>query len=137
VRSPSCAAESWNDRPANTYGAPPEHPGAVESMSRRLHPNCKRNHPGRPSDEIRARGRVVQDHWRYQAVSTIPSSTATVWPWWHPGPQGRIQLVGGPGGIDDKASDYRAFPSGADIVYFGGTTTNAGKLWIDLRTPRQ
>src|SRR5260370_27235688 len=45
-----------------------------------------------------------------------------------------------PDGIDSKASDYRAIAqkiqaSGAELVYFGGTTqSNAGKLWLDLRT---
>jgi branched-chain amino acid transport system substrate-binding protein len=48
--------------------------------------------------------------------------------------------VGGPDGIDSKASDYRAIAqkiqgSGAELVYFGGTTqSNVGKLWLDLRT---
>jgi branched-chain amino acid transport system substrate-binding protein len=51
-----------------------------------------------------------------------------------------LDVVGGPDGIDAKAADYRAeaqkiHGSGADLVYFGGTTqSNAGKLWLDLRT---
>jgi Periplasmic binding protein len=51
-----------------------------------------------------------------------------------------LDVVGGPDGIDGKAVDYRAVAqkiqhSGADLVYFGGTTqSNAGKLWLDLRT---
>jgi branched-chain amino acid transport system substrate-binding protein len=50
-----------------------------------------------------------------------------------------MQLVGGPEGIDSKASDYRALAqkvrqSGADVVFFGGITqNNAGKLFQDLR----
>ena len=50
-----------------------------------------------------------------------------------------LQVVGGPEGIDDKASDYRSVSqkvrqSGADMVFFGGITqANAGKLWQDLR----
>jgi branched-chain amino acid transport system substrate-binding protein len=50
-----------------------------------------------------------------------------------------LEVVGGPEGIDPKASDYRALAqkirqSGADIVFFGGITqNNAGKLWQDLR----
>ena len=50
-----------------------------------------------------------------------------------------LDVVGGPDGIDSKAADYRALAqkirrSGADLVYFGGTTqSNAGKLWLDLR----
>ncbi len=51
-----------------------------------------------------------------------------------------LDVVGGPDGIDGKAVDYRAVAqkiqhSGTDLVYFGGTTqSNAGKLWLDLRT---
>jgi len=51
-----------------------------------------------------------------------------------------LDVAGGPDGIDSKAVDYRAVAqkiqrSGADLVYFGGTTqSNAGKLWLDLRT---
>ena len=54
-------------------------------------------------------------------------------------PKVGLQVVGGPEGIDDKASDYRALAqkvrqSGADMVFFGGITqANAGKLWQDLR----
>ena len=54
-------------------------------------------------------------------------------------PKVGLQLVGGPEGIDSKASDYRALAqkvrqSGADVVFFGGITqNNAGKLWQDLR----
>ncbi|MBI4492876.1 MAG: branched-chain amino acid ABC transporter substrate-binding protein [Chloroflexi bacterium] len=50
-----------------------------------------------------------------------------------------LDVVGGPDGIDAKASDYRALAqkiktSGADLVYFGGITqNNAGKLWQDLK----
>lgn len=50
-----------------------------------------------------------------------------------------LEVVGGPEGIDPKASDYRALATkirGAapDLVYFGGITqNNAGKLVKDLR----
>jgi branched-chain amino acid transport system substrate-binding protein len=50
-----------------------------------------------------------------------------------------LTVVGGPEGMDPKATDYRALAqkiraSGADLVYFGGTAeNNAGKLWQDLR----
>jgi branched-chain amino acid transport system substrate-binding protein len=51
-----------------------------------------------------------------------------------------VQVVGGPEGIDSKASDYRALATkirGAnpDMVYFGGITqNNAGKLFKDLKS---
>jgi branched-chain amino acid transport system substrate-binding protein len=51
-----------------------------------------------------------------------------------------LDVVGGPEGIDGKASDYRALATkirgvGPDLVYFGGITPNgAGKLLKDLRT---
>jgi branched-chain amino acid transport system substrate-binding protein len=50
-----------------------------------------------------------------------------------------LNVVGGPEGIDSKASDYRALATkirgtGADMVYYGGITqNNAGKLFKDLR----
>ncbi|MCC7106210.1 MAG: branched-chain amino acid ABC transporter substrate-binding protein [Chloroflexi bacterium] len=51
-----------------------------------------------------------------------------------------INVVGGPEGIDAKASDYRALATkirgtNPDLIYYGGTATNnAGKLWKDLRS---
>jgi branched-chain amino acid transport system substrate-binding protein len=51
-----------------------------------------------------------------------------------------LGVVGGPEGIDSKASDYRALAtkirgSGADLIYYGGITqNNAGKLFKDLRS---
>ncbi|MFN0070123.1 MAG: branched-chain amino acid ABC transporter substrate-binding protein [Chloroflexota bacterium] len=50
-----------------------------------------------------------------------------------------INVVGGPEGIDSKASDYRALATkirgtNPDLVYFGGITQNqAGKLIKDIR----
>lgn len=50
-----------------------------------------------------------------------------------------LTIVGGPEGMDPKATDYRALAqkiraSDPDLVYFGGTAeNNAGKLWQDLR----
>jgi branched-chain amino acid transport system substrate-binding protein len=49
-----------------------------------------------------------------------------------------LEVVGGPEGIDPKASDYRALAqklraTNPDLVYFGGITqNNAGKLWQDV-----
>jgi branched-chain amino acid transport system substrate-binding protein len=51
-----------------------------------------------------------------------------------------LGVVGGPEGIDSKASDYRALATkirgtGAELVYYGGITqNNAGKLFKDLRS---
>jgi branched-chain amino acid transport system substrate-binding protein len=54
-------------------------------------------------------------------------------------PRVGVSVVGGPEGIDPKASDYRALATkirgtNADLVYYGGITqNNAGKLLKDLR----
>jgi branched-chain amino acid transport system substrate-binding protein len=51
-----------------------------------------------------------------------------------------LNILGGPEGIDSKASDYRALATkirgqNPDMVYFGGITqNNAGKLFKDLRS---
>ncbi len=75
---------------------------------------------------------VLDDTGLYgHGIALVFASTATA---------NGVNVVGGPDGIDDKASDSRALAqkiqrSGADLVYFGGTTqSNAGKLWLDLRT---
>jgi branched-chain amino acid transport system substrate-binding protein len=50
-----------------------------------------------------------------------------------------LEVVGGPEGIDPKATDYRALANkirgtNPDLVYYGGITqNNAGKLFKDLR----
>jgi branched-chain amino acid transport system substrate-binding protein len=51
-----------------------------------------------------------------------------------------LGVLGGPEGIDSKASDYRALATkirgtGTELVYYGGITqNNAGKLFKDLRS---
>jgi len=51
-----------------------------------------------------------------------------------------LNVLGGPEGIDSKASDYRALATkirgqNPDLVYYGGITqNNAGKLFKDLRS---
>jgi branched-chain amino acid transport system substrate-binding protein len=51
-----------------------------------------------------------------------------------------LSVVGGPEGIDTKASDYRALATkirgtNPDLIYYGGITqNNAGKLFKDLRS---
>jgi branched-chain amino acid transport system substrate-binding protein len=133
--------------PANTYpGLTKKIEGAVEANEPDVYyPGCKRNYTRVvPSDEIQGaaaaawsktigatKAYVLDDTQLYGHGLAVVYANAA--------PKAGIQLVGGPEGIDDKASDYRALAqkirqSGADIVYFGGITqANAGKLWIDLR----
>jgi branched-chain amino acid transport system substrate-binding protein len=133
--------------PANTYpGLTKKIEGAVEANEPDVYyPGCKRNYTRVvPSDEIQGaaaaawsktigatKAYILDDTQLYGHGLAVVYANAA--------PKAGIQLVGGPEGIDDKASDYRALAqkirqSGADIVYFGGITqANAGKLWIDLR----
>jgi branched-chain amino acid transport system substrate-binding protein len=142
-----CAQNLGMISPANTYpGLTKNIPGAVESNEPDVYyPNCKRNYTRVvPSDEIQGaaaaawsktigatKAYVLDDTQLYGHGLAVVYANAA--------PKAGIQVVGGPEGIDDKASDYRALAqkirqSGADIVYFGGITqANAGKLWIDLR----
>jgi branched-chain amino acid transport system substrate-binding protein len=133
--------------PANTYpGLTKKIEGAVEANEPDVYySGCKRNYTRVvPSDEIQGaaaaawsktigatKAYVLDDTQLYgHGIAVVYAQTL---------PKVGIQLVGGPEGIDDKASDYRALAqkvrqSGADIVYFGGITqANAGKLWTDLR----
>src|SRR6267378_3205022 len=133
--------------PANTYpGLTKKIEGAVEANEPDVYyEGCKRNYTRVvPSDEIQGaaaaawsksigatKAYVLDDTQLYGHGLAVVYAQAA--------PKAGIQLVGGPEGIDDKASDYRSVAqkirqSGADIVYFGGITqANAGKLWIDLR----
>jgi branched-chain amino acid transport system substrate-binding protein len=133
--------------PANTYpGLTKKIEGAVEANEPDVYyPGCKRNYTRVvPSDEIQgaaaaawsktigaSKAYVLDDTQLYGHGLAVVYANSI--------PKAGLQLVGGPEGIDDKASDYRALAqkirqSGADIVYFGGITqANAGKLWIDLR----
>ena len=142
-----CAQNLGMISPANTYpGLTKNIPGAVESNEPDVYyPGCKRNYTRVvPSDEIQGaaaaawaktigatKAYVLDDTQLYgHGLAVVYANSA---------PKAGLQLVGGPEGIDDKASDYRALAqkirqSGADIVYFGGITqANAGKLFIDLR----
>src|SRR5438309_870584 len=133
--------------PANTYpGLTKNIPGAVEANEPDVYyPNCKRNYTRVvPSDEIQGAAAanwskqlgatkvyVLDDTQLYgHGIAVVYAQTA---------PKVGLQVVGGPEGIDDKASDYRSVSqkvrqSGADMVFFGGITqANAGKLWQDLR----
>src|SRR5229473_967688 len=133
--------------PANTYpGLTKKIEGAVEANEPDVYyEGCKRNYTRVvPSDEIQGaaaakwakdlgatKAYVLDDTQLYgHGIAVVFANTA---------PKVGLQLVGGPEGIDDKASDYRALAqkvrqSGADVVFFGGITqNNAGKLWTDLR----
>jgi branched-chain amino acid transport system substrate-binding protein len=142
-----CAQNLGMISPANTYpGLTKKIEGAVEANEPDVYyTGCKRNYTRVvPSDEIQGaaaakwskdlgatKAYVLDDTQLYgHGIAVVYANSA---------PKVGLQLVGGPEGIDDKASDYRALAqkvrqSGADVVFFGGITqANAGKLWQDLR----
>jgi branched-chain amino acid transport system substrate-binding protein len=142
-----CKANLGMISPANTYpGLTKKVEGAVEANEPDVYyDGCKRNYTRVvPSDEIQGaaaanwakqlgatKAYVLDDTELYgHGLGLVFANTA---------PKVGLQLVGGPEGIDSKASDYRALAqkvrqSGADVVFFGGITqNNAGKLWQDLR----
>ena len=142
-----CKANLGMISPANTYpGLTKKIEGAVEANEPDVYyEGCKRNYTRVvPSDEIQGAAAanwskqlgatkvyVLDDTQLYgHGIAVVYAATA---------PKVGLQVVGGPEGIDDKASDYRALAqkvrqSGADMVFFGGITqANAGKLWQDLR----
>ncbi|HEX9114548.1 MAG TPA: branched-chain amino acid ABC transporter substrate-binding protein [Anaerolineae bacterium] len=142
-----CKANLGMISPANTYpGLTKKVEGAVEANEPDVYyEGCKRNYTRVvPSDEIQGAAAanwskqlgatkvyVLDDTELYgHGIAVVYANTA---------PKLGLQLVGGPEGIDSKASDYRALAqkiraSGADLVFFGGITqNNAGKLWQDLR----
>jgi branched-chain amino acid transport system substrate-binding protein len=142
-----CKANLGMISPANTYpGLTKKIEGAVEANEPDVYyEGCKRNYTRVvPTDEIQGaaaanwskqlgatKAYVLDDTELYgHGIAVVYANTA---------PKIGLQLVGGPEGIDAKASDYRALAqkvrqSGADIVFFGGITqNNAGKLWQDLR----
>jgi len=142
-----CKANLGMVSPANTYpGLTKKIEGAVEANEPDVYyDGCKRNYTRVvPSDEIQGaaaanwakqlgatKAYVLDDTELYgHGLGVVFAGTA---------PKVGLQLVGGPEGIDSKASDYRALAqkvrqSGADVVFYGGITqNNAGKLWQDLR----
>ena len=143
-----CKANLGMISPANTYpGLTKKIEGAVEANEPDVYyDGCKRNYTRVvPTDEIQGaaaanwaktlgatKAYVLDDTELYgHGLAVVFANTA---------PKVGLQLVGGPEGIDSKASDYRALAqkvrqSGADIVFFGGITqNNAGKLFQDLRS---
>src|SRR5437660_3259985 len=142
-----CKANLGMISPANTYpGLTKKVEGAVEANEPDVYYEaCKRNDTRVvPSDELQG---AAADNWAKQLGATkvyvlddtqlYGHGIAVVFA--NTAPKVGLQLVGGPEGIDDKASDYRSVAqkvrqSGADMVFFGGITqANAGKLWQDLR----
>jgi branched-chain amino acid transport system substrate-binding protein len=144
----NCKANLGMISPANTYpGLTKKIEGAVEANEPDVYyEGCKRNYTRVvPSDEIQGataakwskdlgatKAYILDDTELYgHGIAVVYANTA---------PKVGLQVVGGPEGIDSKASDYRSVAqkirgSGADIVYFGGITqNNAGKLWQDLRS---
>jgi branched-chain amino acid transport system substrate-binding protein len=142
-----CKANMGMISPANTYpGLTKKIEGAVEANEPDVYyEGCKRNYTRVvPSDEIQGaaaakwskdvggtKAYVLDDTELYgHGIAVVYAATA---------PKVGMQVVGGPEGIDSKASDYRALAqkvrqSGADVVFYGGITqNNAGKLWQDLR----
>jgi len=143
-----CKANLGMISPANTYpGLTKKIEGAVEANEPDVYyeGGCKRNYTRVvPSDEIQGaaaakwskdlggtKAYVLDDTELYgHGIAVVYAATA---------PKVGLQVVGGPEGIDSKATDYRALAqkvrqSGADVVFYGGITqNNAGKLWQDLR----
>jgi branched-chain amino acid transport system substrate-binding protein len=142
-----CAANLGMISPANTYPGLSKKVEGVEANEPDVYyPNgCKRNYTRVvPSDELQGavaanwaktlgatKAYVLDDTELYgHGLAVFFNQTAQ---------KIGLQVVGGPEGIDSKATDYRALAqkirgTGADMVYFGGITqSNAGKLWQDLR----
>jgi branched-chain amino acid transport system substrate-binding protein len=142
-----CKANLGMVSPANTYpGLTKKVEGAVEANEPDVYyDGCPHNYTRVvPSDELQGaaaaawakqlggtKAYVLDDTELYgHGLGVVFAQTA---------PKVGLQLVGGPEGIDSKASDYRALAqkvrqSGADVVFYGGITqNNAGKLWQDLR----
>jgi branched-chain amino acid transport system substrate-binding protein len=132
--------------PANTYPGLTK-PGKGEPNEPDVYyPGGKRNYARVvPADDLQG---AVAANWSKQVgatkvyilddtelyghgIAVVYAETAT---------KAGLAVVGGPEGIDSKASDYRALATkirgtGADLVYYGGITqNNAGKLFKDLRS---
>ncbi len=142
----NCKANLVMISPANTYPGLSKKVEGVEANEPDVYyPGCTRNYTRVvPTDELQGaaaaqwskslgatKAYVLDDTELYgHGLAVMYKSTAD---------KIGLQVVGGPEGIDAKASDYRALAqkvrsSGADVVFFGGITqNNAGKLWQDLR----
>ncbi len=141
-----CKANLVMISPANTYpGLTKKVEGVEPNEPDVYYPGCQRNYTRVvPSDELQGaaaakwskdlgatKAYILDDTELYgHGLAVMYKLTAD---------KIGLPVVGGPEGIDSKATDYRALAqkiraSGADVVYFGGITqNNAGKLWQDLR----
>jgi branched-chain amino acid transport system substrate-binding protein len=131
--------------PANTYpGLTKKVDGVEPDEPDKYYQGCTRNYARVvPADELQG---AVGAHWAKQlgakrvyvlddtelygrGIAVMFAATAK---------KIGLEVVGGPEGIDPKASDYRALAqklraTNPDLVYFGGITqNNAGKLWQDV-----
>jgi branched-chain amino acid transport system substrate-binding protein len=131
--------------PANTYPGLTK-PGKGEAGEpEKFYPNCPRNYSRVvPADDLQGvaganwakelgakRVFILDDTELYgKGLATVFNETAK---------KIGLEVVGGPEGIDPKASDYRALAqkirgTNAELIYFGGITqNNAGKLVQDLK----
>jgi branched-chain amino acid transport system substrate-binding protein len=141
-----CKANLVMVSPANTYPGLTK-PGKGEAGEpEKFYPDCPRNYARVvPADDLQGavganwakqlnvrRVYVLDDTELYgRGIATVFADTAK---------RIGLEVVGGPEGIDGKASDYRALAqkirgTNAELVYFGGTTqNNAGKLLQDLKS---
>ncbi len=140
-----CKADLVMISPANTYPGLTK-PGKGEpGEPEKFYEGCKRNYARVvPADDLQGvaaanwakdlgakRVYVLDDTELYgRGLATVFSDTAR---------RIGLEVVGGPEGIDPKASDYRALAqkirgTSPDLIYFGGITqNNAGKLVQDLK----
>ena len=132
--------------PANTAPGLTKPGKGAEGEPDKYYPGCPRNYARVvPADDLQGsvaanwakqigvqRVYVLDDTEVYgHGISTVFTDTAN---------KIGLTVVGGPEGIDSKASDYRALAqkiqaTNPDLVYFGGITqNNAGKLWQDIKS---
>jgi len=140
-----CKANLTMISPANTNVGLTKPGKGQPGEPEKYYPDCKRNYTRVvPADDLQGSAAanwakqlganavyILDDQELYgHGLATLFAETA-----------GKIGLnvVGGPEGIDPKASDYRALSqkirgTNPDLVYFGGITqNNAGKLVQDLK----
>lgn len=140
-----CKANLVMVSPANTYPGLTK-PGKGEpGEPDKFYPSCPRNYTRVvPADDLQGvaganwakdlgvkRVYVLDDTELYgRGLATVFAESAK---------RVGLEVVGGPEGIDPKASDYRALAqkiraANPDLIYFGGITQNqAGKLVQDLK----
>jgi branched-chain amino acid transport system substrate-binding protein len=139
-----CKANLAMISPGNT-GVGLTKKSGVEGEPEKFYPDCKRNYTRVvPADDLQGavganwakqigarRVYVLDDTELYgHGIAVVFTDNAK---------KIGLEVVGGPEGIDPKASDYRALAqkirgANPDLVYFGGVSqNNAGKLVQDIR----